>query len=138
MAISRKVLVVQSWLTPHFVRNMHVSISVSYILCPSEQQNWLKSRFYAQMAQFGLYLGRNQWEKTKSSILTEITHFNQLKLPETVQINSIYDYKRYKVHIFSFSASTYLYMLNLGFILAEINGKKTKSLILTEITHFNC
>ena len=85
MAISRKVLVVQSWLTPHFVRNMHVSISVSYILCPSEQQNWLKSRFYAQMAQFGLYLGRNQWKKTKSSILTEITHFNCSNSPKLLK-----------------------------------------------------
>ena len=37
-SISPEPLVVQSWLTPHFNQNMHVSISVSYIVCPSDNR----------------------------------------------------------------------------------------------------
>ena len=45
ISISREGLVVRSSLTPHFMQNMHISISVSYKLYFSDQQKSIKVTF---------------------------------------------------------------------------------------------
>ena len=41
-SISRERLIVRSSLTPHFNRNRHFPILVTYNVYPSDQQKWLK------------------------------------------------------------------------------------------------
>ena len=57
-SISRERLAVQVWLTTYCNRKTHFSISVSYNIYLSDEQNWLKSHFLWKMAEFGwiLYL----------------------------------------------------------------------------------
>ena len=48
--ITRELMVIWRWSTPHFNQKTNVSICVSYNVYPSEQWKWLKSLFWLKKA----------------------------------------------------------------------------------------